>query len=103
MVYRRYASLFFAFALHSDANVLLALDLIHRLVETLDKYFGAVCELDLVFQFHKSAYLIDEMFVGGVVAETSAKAVLEGVQGADEQETVEKEEALRAITPRVFQ
>jgi len=27
--------------------------MIHTFVEVLDKYFGNVCELDLIFNFHK--------------------------------------------------
>jgi hypothetical protein len=29
------------------------LETIHLFVEALDKYFGNVCELDLIFNFHK--------------------------------------------------
>jgi len=29
------------------------LELIHHYVESLDKYFGNVCELDIIFNFHK--------------------------------------------------
>jgi hypothetical protein len=102
LAYRRYASLFFAAALAPDANPLLVLELIHRLVETLDRYFRAVCELDLVFAFHKTAYVIDEMWVGGRVGEACFKRVLEVCLEADEQERIEKEEATRAVAPRLF-
>ncbi len=30
----------------------MALETIHRYVEILDKYFGNVCELDIIFNFH---------------------------------------------------
>ena len=53
MVYRRYASLFFLVGVDDDENELATLEFIHALVETLDKYFGNVCELDLIFNFHK--------------------------------------------------
>lgn len=42
VVYRRYASLFFIVGLDGDENELAALELIHCLVEALDKYFGNV-------------------------------------------------------------
>ena len=29
--------------------------MIHEYVEVLDKYFGNVCELDIIFNFHKGA------------------------------------------------
>ena len=40
-------------ALCTDDNELLTLEVIHQFVEILDKYFGNVCELDLIFNFHK--------------------------------------------------
>jgi AP-1 complex subunit sigma 1/2 len=36
-----------------DENELAILETIHHFVEVLDKYFGNVCELDLIFNFHK--------------------------------------------------
>ncbi len=39
--------------------------MIHHLVETLDKYFTNVCELDLIFNFHKAYYIVDELLLGG--------------------------------------
>ena len=38
----RYASLYFCCAIDSDDNELLTLEIIHRYVELLDKYFGSV-------------------------------------------------------------
>jgi hypothetical protein len=32
---------------------LITLEVIHQFVEVLDRYFGNVCELDLIFNFHK--------------------------------------------------
>ena len=61
-------------------NELTMLELIHLYVEVLDKYFGNVCELDIVFNFNKvnkwyyycKAYsILDEMIVGGEIVETS--------------------------------
>lgn len=53
IVYRRYAGLFFSMCVDRDDNELASLEFIHLLVEVLDNYFGNVCELDLVFNFHK--------------------------------------------------
>jgi hypothetical protein len=39
---RRYASLYFCCAIEQDDNELLTLEVIHRYVELLDKYFGSV-------------------------------------------------------------
>jgi AP-4 complex subunit sigma-1 len=49
IIYRRYASLFFIVGVSNDSteNELAVLEFIHTLVETLDKYFENVCELDV--------------------------------------------------------
>lgn len=40
IVYRRYASLFFIAGISLEDNELITLEIIHRYVEQLDKYFG---------------------------------------------------------------
>ena len=47
------------------------LELLHHYVEVLDRYFGSVCELDLIFNFHKAYQIIDEVMVCGYVHESS--------------------------------
>lgn len=42
IVFFRYASLYFCAAVDKDENELIVLELIHRYVELLDKYFGSV-------------------------------------------------------------
>lgn len=42
VVYRRYASLFFVTGISSGDNELVTLEIIHRYVEVLDRYFGNV-------------------------------------------------------------
>lgn len=54
IVYRRYAGLFFSVGIDVSDNELTALEAIHLFVEILDHYFSNVCELDLVFNFHKA-------------------------------------------------
>jgi len=39
--------------MQKDDNELLTLEIIHHFVEVLDRYFGNVCELDIIFNFHK--------------------------------------------------
>lgn len=51
VVYRRYASLFFVCGIDQTDNELIALEVIHRFVEVLDRYFGNVSFLFLV-DFH---------------------------------------------------
>lgn len=45
VVYRRYASLFFVTGISSGDNELVTLEIIHRYVEVLDRYFGNVSHL----------------------------------------------------------
>ena len=42
LFYYRYASLYFCCAIEQSDNELLTLEVIHRYVELLDKYFGSV-------------------------------------------------------------
>ncbi len=53
VVYKRYASLYFVMGIDESDNELITLEIIHHFVEILDRYFGNVCELDLIFNFHK--------------------------------------------------
>jgi AP-1 complex subunit sigma 1/2 len=49
VVYRRYASLFFVCGISAGDNELAALEIIHRYVEVLDRYFGNVSALASAF------------------------------------------------------
>ncbi|CAI5991176.1 unnamed protein product [Closterium sp. NIES-64] len=53
VIYRRYAGLFFSLCVDLTDNELAYLESIHLFVEILDHFFSNVCELDLVFNFHK--------------------------------------------------
>jgi len=53
VIYRRYAGLFFSMCVDVTDNELAYLESVHLFVEILDHYFSNVCELDLVFNFHK--------------------------------------------------
>lgn len=87
LVSRRYAGLFFIFAIDPSDNELLMLESIHLFVEILDHYFENVCELDLVFGFHKAYCILDEFIVGGEVQETSKKVILSRLKELDSLET----------------
>ena len=52
------------------------LETIHHFVEVLDRYFGNVCELDLIFNFHKAYHILDELLICGELQEPSKKAIL---------------------------
>ncbi|XP_068562509.1 AP-1 complex subunit sigma-3a [Cebidichthys violaceus] len=91
VVYKRYASLYFCTGLENQDNELLTLEVLHRYVELLDKYFGNVCELDIIFNFEKAYFILDEFLMGGEVLETSKIAVSVSTEEADTlQETMEE-------------
>jgi AP-1 complex subunit sigma 1/2 len=46
--------LYFVAGIDNDENELLALEVIHRYVEILDKWFLNVTELDIIFNFQKA-------------------------------------------------
>ena len=52
------------------------LEFIHNLVETLDKYFENVCELDIMFNIEKAHFIIDEMIMSGYITETNKSNIL---------------------------
>lgn len=81
---RRYASLFFVACITPDDNELLTLEIIHQYVEVLDRYFGNVCELDIIFNFHKAYYILDEMLMGGELQETNKREIMRVIAVQDE-------------------
>ena len=85
MVYRRYASLFVLAGVDGDENALVMLELVHAYVEALDRYFGAVCELDIMFHLDKAHFILDEMVMNGCIVETNRTKVLTPVQLLDQQ------------------
>lgn len=83
VIYRRYASLFFLVGIDNDENELAILEFIHCLVETLDRYFSNVCELDLMFNLEMAHFIVDEMLMNGCIMETNKQNVLAPVQLLD--------------------
>lgn len=94
IVYRRYASLYFLAAIEQDDNQLITLEVIHRYVEILDKYFGSVCELDIIFNFEKAYFILDELILGGEIQETGKKRTNELIQS---QDVLQEEEAPQGL------
>jgi len=92
IVYKRYASLFFISCIDKADNELITLEMIHLYVEVLDRYFGNVCELDIIFNFHKAYYILDELFIAGELEESSKKEVLSVCAQMDEMMDESKEE-----------
>ena len=86
VVYRRYASLFFIIGTKADIdagpgaenkeNELGMLEFIHTLVETMDKWAGSICELDIMYQLEQVHFLLDEMVMNGHIIETNRINIL---------------------------
>nr|CAB3497732.1 unnamed protein product [Digitaria exilis] len=93
VVYKRYASLYFCMCIDPADNELETLQIIHHYVEILDRYFGNVCELDLIFNFHKAYFILDEVLIAGELQESNKKAVLRLVTTQDALVEAAKEEA----------
>ncbi|GAX17108.1 AP-3 complex subunit sigma [Fistulifera solaris] len=83
LIYRHYATLFFVFAVDSQESDLGILDLIQVFVESLDRCFESVCELDLIFHSDRVHYVLDEIVMGGMVLETNIHSVLQAVKDQD--------------------
>lgn len=92
IVYKRYASLYFITLCDKDENELTTLEIIHHFVECLDRYFGSVCELDIIFNYHKAYYIIEEILGSGFMVESDKKDILKNLKELDGQLHEEKEE-----------
>jgi hypothetical protein len=92
VVYRRYASLFFIAGCASTDNELITLEIVHRYVEQMDKYYGNVCELDIIFNFQKAYFILDELLLAGEMQESSKKNVLRCISQEDSLEDMEVSE-----------
>ncbi|KAI1235810.1 AP-1 complex subunit sigma-3, partial [Lamprotornis superbus] len=73
LVYKRYASLYFCCAIEDQDNELLTLEVVHRYV----------CELDIIFNFEKAYFILDEFIIGGEVQETSKKTAVKAMEESD--------------------
>lgn len=84
VIYRRYASLYFIVGIEGEeVNELAYLEFIHTLVETLDKYFENVCELDIMFNIEKAHFVLDEMVMNGCIVETNRASILNVIYAID--------------------
>lgn len=96
LIYRHYATLYFVFCVDSSESELGILDLIQVFVETLDKCFENVCELDLIFHMDKVHYILAELVMGGMVLETNMTEIITRIE---EQAKLEKQEAGISAAP----
>ena len=75
--------MFFILCVDINDNELTCLEFIHLFVEVMDQYFGNVCELDIVFNFHKVYGILDEMVIGGEIMETSKSIIVSSIKNID--------------------
>ncbi|CAH2084211.1 unnamed protein product [Euphydryas editha] len=96
LIYRHYATLYFVFCVDSSESELGILDLIQVFVETLDKCFENVCELDLIFHADAAHQVLDELVMGGMVLQTNMADILCRL---NEQNKMQKAEAGISAAP----
>lgn len=60
-------------------NELGLLEFIHNLVETMDKWAGSICELDIMYQLEEVHFILDEMVMNGYIVETCKGATLKTI------------------------
>ncbi|KAL1407539.1 Sigma-adaptin 3A [Vanrija albida] len=75
IIYRHYATLYFVFVVDGAESELGILDLIQVFVESLDRAFENVCELDLIFHFDEVQHVLGEIIQGGLVLETNINEI----------------------------
>mmetsp|Transcript_10781 Transcript_10781/g.23708 ORF Transcript_10781/g.23708 Transcript_10781/m.23708 type:complete len:168 (+) Transcript_10781:134-637(+) len=102
VIYRRYASLFFIVGTKADIDVralgdksgssaenyeneLGLLEFIHALVETMDRWAGSICELDIMYQLEQVHFLLDEMVMNGYIVETNKSNILRPIDLMDRE------------------
>ncbi|KAG9299621.1 hypothetical protein G9A89_020792 [Geosiphon pyriformis] len=82
IIYRHYATLYFVFVVDEAESELGILDLIQVFVESLDRCFENVCELDLIFHFEEVHNILSEVVSGGMVLETNLTEIVSSVNEA---------------------
>ncbi|KAI3641083.1 hypothetical protein MIR68_000887 [Amoeboaphelidium protococcarum] len=103
VVYRSYATLYFIVVISDAESELATLDLIQVnvilvfplsssqtlrgqvIVESFDKYFGKVCELDLIFNPVMIQSIVQKIIMGGFVIETNPLVVVDQLRKDEAQ------------------
>jgi len=86
IIYRHYATLYFVFVVEESESELGILDLIQVFVESLDRSFPNVCELDLIFNFPECHAILSEVVSGsGLVLETDIDKISNAVDARKER------------------
>ncbi|CUS22247.1 LAQU0S05e01024g1_1 [Lachancea quebecensis] len=79
VIYKNYATLYFTFIVDDQESELAILDLIQTFVESLDRCFAEVNELDLIFNWQTLESVLEEIVQGGMVIETSVAKIVSAV------------------------
>ncbi|CRG97133.1 AP-3 complex subunit sigma, putative [Plasmodium gallinaceum] len=82
VVYRHFATLYFVFIVDAMESELGILDLIQVFVQVLDANFENVCELDLIYNYEQTNYILDEIIMGGIVLETNIDTIINSINGS---------------------
>ena len=61
-----------------------------------------MCELDIIFNFEKAYFMLDELLIGGEVQETSKKNVLKAIAAQDLLQEVEILQMIHFVTFKFF-
>lgn len=51
-----------------------------------------MCELDIIFNFEKAYFILDEFIIGGEVQETSKRSAVKAIEESDMLQEVRKRE-----------
>lgn len=65
----------------------------------MDKYYGNVCELDIIFNFQKAYFILDELLLAGEMQESSKKNVLRCISQQDSLEDMEVSLPFHTVNP----
>ncbi|SCU96649.1 LANO_0E14004g1_1 [Lachancea nothofagi CBS 11611] len=79
VIYKNYATLYFTFIVDDQESELAILDLIQTFVESLDRCFSEVNELDLIFNWQTLESVLEEIIQGGMVIETSVPKIVAAI------------------------
>jgi len=58
--------------------------------------YQQVCELDIIFNFHKAYYILDELLIGGQLQESSKAEILRVCAAQDDLMDEQKDEGTTA-------
>lgn len=91
LVYKRYAALYFVASVDVCDNELLTMEILHLYVGALDRYFGSVCELDIIFHFPRAYWMLQEILGAGELQEPVPDNILAAVGRSDREAEREPE------------